>query len=77
MNPLVEIASGILYLAFRICTIPGVLALYIFMGLWIVLKHTVHLHKKLHKYFVALRRQLHQPSKRNAESLLPRWIRFQ
>ena len=77
MNPLIEIASGILYLVFRICTLPGLLALYLFIILWTVLRHLLQVQKKLVKSISAYRRGFQYPQKRNLDSLLPRWIRFQ
>jgi hypothetical protein len=76
MNSFLDIIGGLLYLVFRICTIPGIVILYSFFALFTIIKYTGQLEKKLYKQLVSYLHGLHQPAKRSLQ-LLPRWVRFQ
>ena len=77
MYQLLDIASGLLYLAFRIASIPGLVVFHLFIGLWIIFKYTGQLERKLYKYLAAHKFNLHWPAKRSLQVLRPKWIRFQ
>ncbi len=77
MFNLLDITSGLLYLIFRIATLPGLATFYLFIGLWIVLKHAVQLERKLVKLWTANKSSFHWPIKRHLPALRLKWIRFQ